>query len=616
MTRARWAAETPILVASLYPGRSTIGAARAVRVCDTSPGEVLNLTVGGVTLPLYPVLTVESLPSQGMSLDSDPVRMVIDADEIDIADAPQWQAAAPWVELARLWLSPSGAVSSWETREVLAVGQADRVTVDDTGAYVVDLPAVGVTDEGSFYEPDAVLTSQRFADIDSADEYARAPNAAGALPPIPIGPTVHSWRSPLIVVSDMIEGDTTPTYYTPARLLMTYHPLASYGQRSVLFANPKDQRGRYRSGAEYAGSPARATDLLGGTYVYLVHDWAEAAGTDTVTTVSGTSITGAYMQVYGPGDLIRQQGDTDAEWRRVTNVEGGQVEISAAYGSVGGPTDAEALFLPKDQTDAAVIVSGSLGGIAGPRGGVLSNPAEVIEWALRFSRLSCGWCPGDLQALAARLDGLHITNIIRTADVTPWDWCKAKILPLFPILPWYERGRLRLTWIGPIDTGEVVTTFNPTTDAQIRLVSGPDTTPPAWDEVELQYAWDIITQRHHGRVVLSGVPGASVTDPAAQSSPVVIGARWRREGGEQAQALRRRVVQTDAIGDPVTAHAVASWLAWRECRPYLSAQIEAGPSLGWLAAGEAVYFNYPLTPARVVRVEETETGRLITCRTV
>jgi hypothetical protein len=384
MTRDEADTATIHVVVSIYPSIQDVGSERAIRVAASllGSGDVIRLTTGGFARYTFPPLLMAapevvrdiSTSRRGVTLQ------IIDPDGSVAALLPVGGVVAGALEVATVREVDGRLADSFLTRQILDVLPITGVSYDAGGNATVTAAGGDLTDIGSIFGGMAALTAQAFADVDSTDDYARAPRAEGALPPIPIGPAddVIDWYAPAIVVQDMVPG-VGATDATPARLLITREPLADLTtSRVVKLVNPRTGSA-LRTGASYTATPATGVDAIGAEYTYVAGLWAESAGVNAHTVGGSADVTGDGLAKAQPGDLWRVVGDGEEDYRRVTDSTDTTLTLETTYAHTHGTVSGEIILLTADQADATFININTLGGIIDPRGGVLSNPIKITK---------------------------------------------------------------------------------------------------------------------------------------------------------------------------------------------------------------------------------------------
>jgi hypothetical protein len=592
MTRDEADTATIHVVVSIYPSIQDVGSERAIRVAASllGSGDVIRLTTGGFARYTFPPLLMAapevvrdiSTSRRGVTLQ------IIDPDGSLAALLPVGGVVAGALEVATVREVDGRLADSFLTRQILDVLPITGVSYDAGGNATVTAAGGDLTDIGSIFGGMAALTAQAFADVDSTDDYARAPRAEGALPPIPIGPAddVIDWYAPAIVVQDMVPG-VGATDATPARLLITREPLADLTtSRVVKLVNPRTGSA-LRTGASYTATPATGVDAIGAEYTYVAGLWAESAGVNAHTVGGSADVTGDGLAKAQPGDLWRVVGDGEEDYRRVTDSTDTTLTLETTYAHTHGTVSGEMVLLTADQADAAFVDMGTLGGIVGPRGGVLSNPMEVAEWMLTRAVMPVGVNVGDLRACASMAEGLHLQTVLRD-DGSPLAWVKERIYPILPVVPYVAGGQLRHLWLGSVSASDVVVDLDGVNG--LYLISA-ETVTPEYDAVSLQYRWDIRRQRMTARTTISGNNSLASATPYALTSAEAIRARTQAPDITQGERLRWLEVTSDVVADTGTAAYCLSWLMREKCRPHAVWTFSGSAGLRWLAPGDIVLYS-------------------------
>ena len=596
MTQDGAATSTLHIIVSLYPSLFDAGSERAIRASASLlvDGSVIVLTTSGFPRYTFPHTVIGGIDVvRSLSTSLPGYRFTIhDADGSIRALFPAGATAAGYVEIATVRESGGHLVDTWDTRSVISSGTVTEIAYNGDMA-TISCAGGDVVGTGTIFGGQTALTSSAFADLASTADYARAPRADGVWPPIPIGPSdgVLEWYSPAMVVQDMVAG-SPGVDATPARFLVTREQLnirdlaAGYEAVAVKLVNPRTGSA-FRGAPSYTATPVDAADGQGLGYTYVAGLWVEDGGIATHTNAGSVDVDGSGLGRVQPGDIWRVVGDGDDDYRLVDDSTDTTLTLATAYPTTHGTSTGEMVLRSADIGDALFVEMTDTGGIVGPRGGALSNPAEVVEWMLSRDTLSVPVNIGDLRACAGMMDGLHIQTVIRE-DGNPLEWVRSRIYDLFPLLPYVADGQLRHAWVGLPDVNRVVADL---TDAPGLVLLSASTVQPEGDAVSLRYRWDIRRGRLTALSVLSGY-----NDPADMTTYYLLTGQAMRARSQApalrvGHALRTLELSSDVVGDQQTAGYILSWVMWSRCRPYVAYTLAASPAWRWLRPGDVVTYS-------------------------
>lgn len=490
-------------------------------------------------------------------------------------------------ELAIIWETDAGrSHDSWDRREVRVQGRIKGFSWGGTTEPVsFTLAADDLRDTGRFWAVGAELTSARFPDIASTDQYARAPKSEGILFPLVYAPTGSSLRVPIAVVEDTtvnIISDTEHRRYA----MCARRPADSGSAHQFALTNP------YRDGflftnsetsTYYQNTPATDLDGLNEPYWYAPGNFEQlvnTGGTDTTLTATAT-FPKAQGTIYA-GDLFKVTTDGDNDWRRVeSDAIDDTVSLASAYAHVNTNADSEKVAIPANVTYPGYWIC-TRGGMGNASDDPITHVVDVLRDALGYSRLPVRIDFDGLEAFRPRLPGLNISTLIQTRPQGgPYNWCLSQLFAYLPIRPWRDGDILRFAWVGTVDESEVIATIDLDTNraayrADRMQWSQEDTYPFA----NMKFFWDAWTERHRDRLTAS----ADLQTGRVQQAYL----EYVEMFGCDDSSVPVDELEVDVVEEQIAAGLVLTWLTYLRGRRRQRMQIATTQELFYIRPGDHI----------------------------
>ena len=526
-------------------------------------------------------------------------------------------------ELSRIDETAGGLlVGSWTSRRRLVCGRVTKHTWGtSTEGLSLSIAGEQLRDDGDFFAPGAELSSVRFADVvmPKTVDRDRAPNSAGMLVPLVYAPVGSEMRTPCYVGVDEVDAVSGASSLVPWRYIYTQRRPTNTTSAEQ-FQMPDDERdGRMlasRTDSVFQKTPASATDLLGDPYWYPSSSFTFTIGSASVTiTPASADFTAPniFSQYLRAGYQMKATGDNDQRYVQVGSYDRPLGQFTAVYpaaatGVVAGT--AVTIPLPPDHADALYWLP-TLGGIAGPDGGALTNVIDVVVDWLRYARFQYPVCFGDLEAMRTRFAGFNLSTFIRKRQQgQPWGRTLQQ-LAFLPIRPYMPEGVLRFRWCGPVTEQDIVATIDlDTLGSAYREEPIEYVEEPVWPIIQLRTTWDPFDGG--GRYLSAFAVDGSRTDftdtrrvPTGRAQRSYMS--WQDDRGvrraDQCPSLDLDVDTVETIG--LSRGLLAGWLLYRWGMRRHRMTLEIDGTLRWLEPGDIIRVTQTgvTFPSQMWRVE-------------
>lgn len=308
-------------------------------------------------------------------------------------------------------------------------------------------------------------------------------------------------------------------------------------------------------------SPAPMVDTTGGAERLLIADGRVEAASVTIHNLDD-----------GTSDFFAVVATTDGRSREVSRV------------SLAVPG---ALTVDANNSYAVIFDQGG-GGVLSDRAERLAGAGDVAVYVLARSTLPIDY--GAWQAARAALNAYTLAGYIDDPDASPMDWIIDNLLPLLPVsLVFGPLGLAPYVWPMQITATDAEMVIDATVHAgDLELdQDAPDQVGEFVPEVSIRYAFSLDGDAHRRRLTLTGNPTAitsALMAPTAQLRAIWLD-HVARTGSEQPATQE---VESDIVGDDLTAARVLGWRAEMTSRPRRRVRYRASWAWGWVRLGMIV----------------------------
>ena len=267
----------------------------------------------------------------------------------------------------------------------------------------------------------------------------------------------------------------------------------------------------------------------------------------------------------------------------------GGVPSATVTGAIGDAGAASSLQAATGKTPSGAYVAWSdldtpsAGGLPGIDGKPMRAAGDVLEWLLTRSGI-----PVDLGRFNAARDLLAGFRLDFTIDaqVTPWEFIQANILPILPVsIVAGPNGLYPIVWRYDAVAADAVARLDTSSDPTIERASVVNyDRSGVSNDFSLNYALSVRTGNYAGtlRYAADGITGATPSYFCTLSAR-----RYLRPDGSPLDSAE--VIESPVIYEDATAHAVLQWMTRaralaRRRVTYIAPESE----YGWMERGQVV----------------------------